>query len=150
MILCSAVAGGTLGIWAVDRAGRLVGTLPDRLSDSLTDVGASRVLATALLAATGLVAMPRSAGAEPIPPIVRLADEPLTDAGVHREATYEVRKGDSLWCIAAREIEARTGQRPSSAEIAVFWPRIYSANRAVIGDDPNLILPGQWLTIPPP
>jgi nucleoid-associated protein YgaU len=28
------------------------------------------------------------------------------------------------------------------------WPKIYHANRGVIGTDPNLILPGQRLVIP--
>jgi nucleoid-associated protein YgaU len=29
-----------------------------------------------------------------------------------------------------------------------LWPKIYSANQAVIGGDPNLIFPGQTLIIP--
>ena len=29
------------------------------------------------------------------------------------------------------------------------WKKIYDANRTVIGPNPNLILPGQVLTIPP-
>jgi nucleoid-associated protein YgaU len=33
--------------------------------------------------------------------------------------------------------------------IARYWPRIHRANRAVIGGDPNLIVPGQVLTLPP-
>jgi nucleoid-associated protein YgaU len=29
-----------------------------------------------------------------------------------------------------------------------LWPKIYAANKAVIGPDPNLIFPGQSLVIP--
>jgi hypothetical protein len=48
-----------------------------------------------------------------------------------------VRRGDTLWGIAERH-----GGDPRE------WPRWYAANRAVIGADPHLILPGQRL-VPP-
>lgn len=56
-----------------------------------------------------------------------------------------VRKGDSLWSIAAREL----GPSASAEAIAARWPDWYAANRHVIGNDPDLILPGQVLRIPP-
>lgn len=51
--------------------------------------------------------------------------------------TYTVVKGDSLSKIA-------------KAEYGRFdkWRMIYEANRAMIGDNPDLIKPGQVLTIP--
>ena len=52
--------------------------------------------------------------------------------------------GDTLWGIAAREL----GGEPSNREIAERWPRWYASNRAVIGADPDLILPGQRLSSP--
>jgi hypothetical protein len=52
---------------------------------------------------------------------------------------YVVRPGDSLWSIA--ELRYTHGKQ---------WRRIYEENRETIGDDPNLILPGMRLTIPPP
>lgn len=55
-----------------------------------------------------------------------------------------VRPGDSLWLITAH----RLGPAADPATIAATWPRWYAANRAVIGPDPNLILPGQELTSP--
>ncbi|WP_314191305.1 LysM domain-containing protein [uncultured Arthrobacter sp.] len=57
-----------------------------------------------------------------------------------------VRAGDSLWTIAAREL----GPGASEVEIAARWPLWYQANRAVIGADPNVLLPGQLLSSPPP
>jgi hypothetical protein len=55
-----------------------------------------------------------------------------------------VHRGDSLWSIAAR----RLGPGASDAEVAAAWPRWYAANRAVIGPDPDLVLPGQRLRVP--
>lgn len=62
------------------------------------------------------------------------------------ESTREVvvRRGDTLWDLAA----AYLPQEATDAEIAAEWQRWYAANRAVIGADPDLILPGQVLHIP--
>jgi len=60
---------------------------------------------------------------------------------------HEVVPGDTLWDIA-RGVLAKTVDEPTSIDVAHFWPRIYAANRAVIGEDPDLILPGQILVIP--
>lgn len=51
--------------------------------------------------------------------------------------TYTVKRGDNLWKIA----KAYYGS-------GALWPKIYAANRAVIGSDPNLIYPGQVFVIP--
>jgi nucleoid-associated protein YgaU len=65
----------------------------------------------------------------------------------HRDATRTVvvQPGDSLWRIAAEHLPGH----PTPKRIARAWPRWYAANRAVIGDDPNLIVPGQHLHTPP-
>lgn len=55
-----------------------------------------------------------------------------------------VRSGDSLWSLAAQQL----GPLATDAEIAAQWPRWYERNRAVIGDRPELILPGQILEVP--
>ncbi|MGW0581075.1 transglycosylase family protein [Streptomyces sp. NPDC002920] len=55
-----------------------------------------------------------------------------TSRGTAR-GNYTVREGDTLSKIAARQGSS--------------WQRIYSANQAVIGGDPNLIMPGQRLAI---
>ncbi|MER7243928.1 hypothetical protein [Kribbella sp. NPDC000426] len=56
-----------------------------------------------------------------------------------------VQEGDSLWALAAREL----GPGASNEAIAARWPEWYAANRQVIGDDPDLILPGLVLRVPP-
>ncbi|MGO0575143.1 LysM peptidoglycan-binding domain-containing protein [Ornithinimicrobium panacihumi] len=55
-----------------------------------------------------------------------------------------VRAGDTLWDIAASHL----GPEATDEDIAEAWPRWYSANRDLIGPDPDHILPGQLLTIP--
>lgn len=56
-----------------------------------------------------------------------------------------VRPGDSLWSLSA----ARLGPFASDVDIAVDWPRIYQANKDVIGGNPHLLRPGQILRLPP-
>jgi len=55
-----------------------------------------------------------------------------------------VRRGETLWSIAARHL----GPEATDAQVAAEWPRWYAANRRVIGDDPALIHPGQQLVAP--
>lgn len=55
-----------------------------------------------------------------------------------------VRRGDSLWSLAARHL----GPGASDREIALTWPQWYAANAELIGPDPDLIRPGQQLRIP--
>ena len=64
--------------------------------------------------------------------------------GSGEDERIDVQPGDSLWLIAAR----RLGPGASDAQLAAYWPRIYRRNRAVIGDDPDRIYPGQSLRLP--
>lgn len=50
---------------------------------------------------------------------------------------YTVQKGDNLWNIAKKFYGS-----------GALYTKIYEANRGVIGSNPNLIYPGQVLTIP--
>ncbi|MFD6246238.1 transglycosylase family protein [Streptomyces roseolus] len=69
-------------------------------------------------------ALPRQASAKPGPTTVPTVRE-----------MYTVTPGDSLSAIAQEE-RVRGG-----------WQRLYEINRKVVGDDPDLILPGQRLTL---
>lgn len=60
--------------------------------------------------------------------------------------TVVVRRGDTLWDLAARALPPTA----TDGEIAVEWPRWYRANREVVGEDPDLLLPGQRLVVPGP
>lgn len=149
MAMCTGVAAFAIGGWLAARVSSLVCSLPGRLTLPVP----GRVVATATIIVLGLVAAPKApASADPVPPLVRLADRDLDATpgapSPPAASSYEVRRGDSLWCIAATTLARRSGERPTSGEIDRFWPAIHRANRGVIGDDPDLILPGQRLTIP--
>ena len=66
---------------------------------------------------------------------------------VTTSSTHIVVKGDSLWKIA-RGILSSDGSNPNGSEISDLWHSIYDMNLALIGEDPNLIHPGQVLQLP--
>lgn len=80
----------------------------------------------------------------PQPDVRVLSPVPRTDQPVRPAHQVVVHRGDSLWAIAARHL----GPDPSEAEIAEAWPAWYAANRHVVGADPDLLLPGQVLSVP--
>jgi LysM domain len=93
----------------------------------------------------------RGPGWVPGPPVVRahpdvrvLSPVPRPDTTRDTPAEVVVRRGDSLWSIAARQL----GPDASDAEIARVWPAWFEANRDVVGDDPDLLRPGQVLRAP--
>ena len=77
----------------------------------------------------------RGAGSSTASP--RPAAPPVTPSFNAPRRTYTVVSGDSLSKIAQREYGA-----------ASKWHAIYDANKQVIGNNPDLIKPGQVLVIP--
>jgi len=75
-------------------------------------------------------------------PLTLLVSRPHRGRGVSDHVV--VRRGDTLWDIAARAL----GPDASIADIAASWPRWHAANTSTIGPDPDLILPGQLLRPP--
>jgi hypothetical protein len=90
-----------------------------------------------------------SSFAEPAPAAPKRRAALAVVQGIHRgdaaAGEVVVRRGDSLWSIAAAEL----GPRASAAQIEQRWRRWYAVNRATIGADPDLILPGTRLVRPP-
>lgn len=76
--------------------------------------------------------------AQPSTALVSTAPAPDEQAGT------VVRRGDTLWGI----VRAHLGPDATDAEVAAEWPRWHAANRAVIGADPDRLLPGQVLHAP--
>jgi hypothetical protein len=80
-------------------------------------------------------------------------DWPLDDAGRVPDwpsgAAHLVVSGDCLWDIAEDRLTTAGGP-PGDAEVATAVQGWWSANRAVIGPDPDLIRPGQVLRPPQP
>ncbi|MFP4149693.1 MAG: LysM peptidoglycan-binding domain-containing protein [Nitriliruptoraceae bacterium] len=67
------------------------------------------------------------------------------------EVAHTVRPGDSLWRIAAQRLETVLGGPPRDAEVVPYWREVIERNRdrLVVPDDPDLLLPGQDLVLPP-
>lgn len=86
----------------------------------------------------------------PAHPVQLVRSAPATPTTVTGAGTapspsyYRVRPGDSLWSIAAAHLPA--GAAPG--DVARAWPRWWRVNRQVVGDDPDLIRPGQLLRVP--
>jgi nucleoid-associated protein YgaU len=86
-------------------------------------------------------------GWTPTRPLVRPQPSPdlLTTAPAPDERPGTVvRRGDTLWDVVRHHL----GPDATDAEVAAEWPRWHDANRAVIGADPDLLLPGQVLHAP--
>jgi len=160
-VLATWTCGGVLtaAALAFRAAGRTSATL-DALSAALTPHLLRRLLAAALgAAALGGVAGPSLAApaSAPVSAPVSAPEVSLTWPGSPTAtgpapapepppSPHEVvvRRGDTLWGLAARSLPGSAGP----ADVAAAWPRWYRANRAVIGDDPDLLHPGQLLVAP--
>ena len=59
--------------------------------------------------------------------------------------THLVIHGDSLWSIAVGRLSPISSDQAIDRE----WRGIYALNRALIGENPSLIFPGQVLELPP-
>src|SRR3954470_13108523 len=75
-----------------------------------------------------------------------VAAAPRPARGGETPTEVVVHRGDCLWSVVARHL----GPTATDDEIARAWPAWYAANRAVIGSDPALLLPGQRLLAPSP
>lgn len=84
--------------------------------------------------------LPASVAVAPLPVLAGPPARPTTDANDE----VVVRRGDTLWGIAARHLAADA----TAAEIDTEWRRWYAANRAAVGPDPDLIRPGLRLAPP--
>jgi nucleoid-associated protein YgaU len=62
--------------------------------------------------------------------------------------THVVVRGDCLWEIAEHRLATEAGRPPTNREIAASVQAWWRANDAVIGPDPDLLLPGQVLRPP--
>ena len=71
------------------------------------------------------------------------ADDHTADRTDDPVSRLQVRPGDSLWSLTAALLPAGA---PAGTVVA-GWRLLYAANRAVVGPDPDLLLPGQSLRV---
>lgn len=105
-------------------------------------------LAAAVLTTTTLA--PAAASAQTTLDGLALPDRPVGERARAQpppevSAVVRVRAGQSLWEISAQRLPPDA----SPHRIAALTRSLYQTNRAVIGDDPDLIHPGQSLIVPP-
>jgi nucleoid-associated protein YgaU/DNA-binding SARP family transcriptional activator len=83
---------------------------------------------------------------------VARAGDASSEAPTRRAGAAEVivKPGDNLWVVAERQLAAARGSDPGDAEIRPYWQQVIEANRdrLVSPGNPDLILPGQPLTMP--
>jgi hypothetical protein len=136
------------------------GTTDERRGPWRLPVGVRRiVLAACGVALASTASLPAHAAvggsARHLHGTARLSGLPLPDRAVapgprHRRPTLErdrnvvVRAGDSLWSIAQHDL----GPQATDTAVTSRWHAVYTANRARIGPDPDLIEPGQRLRLP--
>ena len=132
--------------------------VPDTASTGLTvaDLGPSRARAqpasegpftfpsaevrTAMTGTTGSGAEVTAADNRPSELRTAEADDPGAE-------TWIVEAGDHLWAIAAETVADRTGHTDDES-VGAYWQRLIEANLHIVGDDPDLIHPGQIIELP--
>ena len=86
-------------------------------------------------------AEPRTAASEKGSQTGTRQPESSAECGVD---SYRVRPADSLWSVSA----SISGPAASASQLAELTDQIFEMNRHTIGDDPDLIHPGQSLSLP--
>jgi nucleoid-associated protein YgaU len=97
--------------------------------------------------APSLAPLPSLDRTSPHTTVARPAPEkppPAPPVESHTVERHTVAAGDTLWSIAVHDLPA--GATP--LEITRAWQQWYFANRAQIGDNPGLLLPGELLVAP--
>ena len=145
--VATAVLGGT-GAYAADGLRSAAGAARASVSDT-TPVPAPRLAPPMDLdwpAAPAMVADAAARSAPTTPAATRFDVRlPIAGAPVRRTGPeVVVQPGDCLWDLA----RASLGPAASDQQVAAAWPSWWSANRALIGDDPDLLQPGMHL-VPP-
>ncbi len=79
------------------------------------------------------------------------ADQDLGTGVDSSSVDWVVKPGEHLWSIARWSLEDNWGRPPSDAEIEPYWRAVVQTNRSRLADpnNPDLILPGQELALPP-
>jgi hypothetical protein len=116
--------------------------------------GTAALMAPTPAAAAVPEAPASSAGTAPDWPVASpvAAPDPVPDwpDAASASGTHVVVRGECLWQIAGDRLLAQQGRTPTDGEVAAVTHAWWRANAAVIGPDPDLLLPGQVLSPPGP
>jgi nucleoid-associated protein YgaU len=91
---------------------------------------------------------PTSLAPVPLPP---RSSAPATSVG-SADDTWTVTPGDTFWSIAEETLADHRGSFPPQDEIVRYWRQLIATNqpRLAAPGNPDLLLPGQSLLLPPP
>jgi hypothetical protein len=89
----------------------------------------------------------------PVPPPPRAPAPAIPpDTGHPDDELWTVTPGDTFWSIAEEALTDRRGSFPTQHEIVRYWRQLIATNqpRLAVPSNPDLLLPGQSLVLPPP
>jgi hypothetical protein len=89
----------------------------------------------------------------PVPPPPRAPAPAIpSDTGHPDDELWTVTPGDTFWSIAEEALTDRRGSFPTQHEIVRYWRQLIATNqpRLAVPSNPDLLLPGQSLVLPPP
>ncbi|MCL8024955.1 LysM peptidoglycan-binding domain-containing protein [Nocardioides bruguierae] len=132
------------------------GTVQAGLHASGAQTSATTGSATVITGVAGLSGLPlpqraglgdRTRSGDPAAARAATHASPAPRARPAPSGTHLVRTGDCLWDIAEAHLR-RGGDAHDDVAVAAYVARLHAANRAEIGADPDLVLPGQVLVLP--
>lgn len=82
----------------------------------------------------------------------RLPDDAPPPSSPAPNQAWRVEPGDHFWSMAEQTLTRAWGRAPTDGEVVPYWRAVIEANRASLADrgNPDLLYPGQLLTVPPP
>lgn len=131
--------------------------ITDSASEAIVPVPAPR--ATANHGEGAPEAIATDAAEAPVTPPETTSDP--TDAGTDADAAepavtsspreVRVEPGDHFWAIAEQDVARHLGRPGTDAEVVVHWRAILAANadRLAVPGNPDVLLPGQLVLLPP-
>jgi len=101
-----------------------------------------------LAVSTALVLVGSVAAAEPAGPHGFV---PVAAGDAENPGAVVVEPGDHLWKISQAELARRLGRSVGPDEVALYWLSVIDANHdSLRSGDPDLIYPGEVITLPSP
>lgn len=102
-----------------------------------------RLVAATTLLSIGSVALAQPAGSPSFVPVSMSQPRP-------GDTSVVVEPGDHLWKISEEHLAGVLGRHAEDAEVDPYWRSVIETNRDLLASgDPDLIYPGETVTLPP-